>query len=139
MTNATRISLALSAALLVAASSARAQMPAPASADPGRVWDAAQVSQAPMLINERHVARLVSRAYPPHLLAFGMHGRAVLILTIDPAGRVESAAQADYTHPAFGAAALGFARTMRFAPATVDGVPVRCRVAVPVDFALADG
>jgi protein TonB len=130
---------AFSAAALLAAAPARAQMPNRVAAGSARVWESAEVGQPPMLINERHVARLVSRAYPRQLLDFGVHGRALLLVTIDPSGRVEDAVQVGATHAPFAAAALGFAREMRFAPATVDGVPVRCRALVPVDFAIVDG
>lgn len=139
MTTQTRTrfgALALSAAALLAAAPAHAQT---TSAGPGRACGFAGVTQQPQLINERAVARRVSHGYPKQLLEFGVHGGALLHLTVGPTGRVEEVLGVDATHPAFAAAARGAAREMRFLPAMVDGVPVRCRVVVPVDFALADG
>jgi TonB family protein len=130
--------LTLSAAVLAAAP-ARGQAAAPSASDPGRVWNSAEVTEKPMLINERSVARRVSHGYPKQLLDFGVRGRALLALTVGRDGRVEQVAGVDATHAQFGNVALAFARAMRFAPATVGGVPVRCRVMVPVDFALVNG
>jgi len=123
-------------AALLAAAPARAQSAAPASS---RVWDAAEVSERPQLINERHMSRLIARGYPKQLLDFGVHGRALLQLTVGPTGRVEAVEGVDATQTPFGDAAVAFAWAMRFAPATRDGAPVRCRVTVPVDFAIANG
>jgi len=131
--------LALSAAALLAAAPAHAQAVARSAAESGKVWDYAEVTGKPQLINERTVARFVSRSYPAQQLDFGINGRALLELTVGPTGQVEEVAGVDATHAPFGAVAQRFARTMRFAPATVEGVPVRCRVTVPVDFALVEG
>jgi outer membrane biosynthesis protein TonB len=136
MTHPTRIALALSAAALVAAKPASAQTASPES---GRVWNSAEVTRQPQLINERSVARILSRGYPKQLLDFGVHGRALLQLTVGADGRVEEVAGVDATHAPFATVAGSWARALRFAPATVGGTPVRCRVLVPVDFAIADG
>ena len=126
---------ALSAAALLAAP-AHAQTTAAA---PGNACGFAAVTQQPQLINERAVARRVSHSYPKQFLDFGVNGQVLLQLTVGTTGRVEEVLGVDATHAAFGAVARGLAREMRFLPAEVDGVPVRCRVVVPVDFALADG
>jgi protein TonB len=128
--------LALSAAALLAAAPAHAQA---ASAAPGRACGFAAVTQQPQLINERAVARRVAHGYPKQFLDFGVHGQVLLQLTVGTTGRVEEVLGVDASHAAFGRVARGVAREMRFLPATVDGVPVRCRVVVPVDFAIADG
>jgi TonB family protein len=125
------------AAAAIAASPARAQTAAPATATP--VWDAKDVTVQPALINERTVSRMVSHSYPGHLLDAGITGNAMLELTVDSRGQVEQAAVVGATHQAFGLVAKDFARAMRFSPAKVDGRAVRCRVTVPVQFALADG
>ena len=143
MTNATRISLTVSAALALAALPARAQQTAATitrtNAGARAVEDCARASRAPMLINERAVARKVSRSYPRQFLDSGVHGRALLQVTVGPAGRVEEVTAVEATRAPFAAAAQAYARELRFAPAMVDGTPVRCRVTVPVDFALVDG
>ncbi|HKP77174.1 MAG TPA: energy transducer TonB [Longimicrobiaceae bacterium] len=136
MTHLTRIALAFSAAALAARPAHAQTAPAAGSA---RVWDAAEVTRQPQLINERAVARRVSHGYPKQLLDFGVHGRALLQLTVGADGRVEEVAGVGATHAPFATVAQGWARAMHFAPATVGGTPVRCRVLVPVDFAVADG
>jgi len=127
---------ALSAAALLTAAPAHAQA---ASTGPGSACGFAGVTQQPQLINERAVARRVAHGYPKQFLDFGVHGQVLLQLTVGTTGRVEEVLGVDATHAAFGRVARGLAREMRFLPAQVDGVPVRCRVVVPVDFALADG
>jgi TonB family protein len=139
MTNATRSILALSAATVLAAVPAHAQSADRAPTPANAVEDCARASRQPMLINERAVARKVSRSYPRQLLDSGVHGRALLQLTVGPGGRVEEVTAVDATHRPFAAAARAYAQELRFAPAMVDGAPVRCSVTVPVDFALADG
>jgi TonB family protein len=124
------------AAAVIAATPARAQTPAPATTS---VWDAKDVTVQPALINERTVSRMVSHSYPGHLLDSGITGNAMLELTIDSRGQVEQAAVVGATNRDFGLVAKDFARAMRFTPAKVDGRAVRCRVTVPVQFALADG
>lgn len=139
MTNATRSILALSAATVLAAVPAHAQSADRAPSTAKAVEDCARASRQPMLINERAVARKVSRGYPRQLLDSGVSGRAVLQVTVGATGRVEAVTAVEATRAPFAAAAEAYARGMRFAPATVDGAPVACRVTVPVDFALADG
>ena len=129
--------LVFSLATLVLAP-ARAQTAARA-AEPTPVWDARNVTQQPALINERTVSRMVSHSYPGDLLDSGVTGRVLLDVTVSSDGRVEEVAVADASHRAFALVAKDFARAMRFSPAKVDGRAVRCRVTVPVQFALADG
>lgn len=139
MTNATRSILALSAATVLAAVPAHAQSADRAPSSPNVVEDCARASQRPMLINERAVARKVSRGYPRQLLDSGVSGRAVLQVTVGATGRVEEVTAVDATRRPFAEAAQAYAHALRFAPAMADGAPVACRVTVPVDFALADG
>lgn len=139
MTNATRSILALSAATVLAAVPAHAQSADRASSTVNAVEDCARASRLPMLVNERAVARKVSRSYPRQFLDAGVSGRAVLQVTVGASGRVEEVTEVDATRRPFAEAARAYAQQLRFAPATVDGAPVACRVTVPVDFALADG
>ena len=139
MTNATRSILALSAATLLAAVPGHAQSAPRTPSTANVVEDCARASQRPMLINERAVARKVSRSYPRQFLDSGVPGRALLQLTVGPSGRVEEVTGVEATRAPFAAAAQAYARELRFAPAMVDGAPVRCRVTVPIDFALVDG
>jgi TonB family protein len=127
----------LTAVLAIAATAA-----APAHAQgaaPAPSCSAGTVTALPQLVNEREVARIVSHAYPANLLETGITGRATLAVTVGADGRVQSVATLGATQAPFADVAQSVARRMRFLPAKAGGAPVACTVAVPVDFALADG
>lgn len=132
--------LAFSFAALAAASPARAQSAtrAPDPKDPNVVWTFDQVTEQARFTNAQTFARKVSESYPRRMLDRGLAGSAVLQVTVSPSGTVEHVDVVDATHHEFAAAAYDAARTMRFKPAKVLGVPVRSRFTVPVDFRPAD-
>jgi TonB family protein len=134
MTHGLLARYAAAALVLAAAAPARAQGAAPAPA-----CTAAGVTALPQLVNERAVAKMVSHAYPADLLDAGVTGRATLAVTVGRDGRVADVAMVSATRAPFAAVAQSVARRMRFLPAKAGGAPVACTVAVPVDFALADG
>jgi TonB family protein len=127
---------AFALAAACAATPLRAQAAA-AAVTQDRVWSVDEVTQTPQLANEPQLARLASHSYPAGLLAFGIPGHATLELVVGSNGRVEQVLGVAGTHQSFANVARNYASAMRFRPATVDGRAVRCRVTVPVDFALA--
>ncbi|WP_171410099.1 MULTISPECIES: TonB family protein [Myxococcus] len=66
--------------------------------------------------------------YPPGLASDGVAGVVKLELLIDDAGEVESATLVEGLHPLLDRAALHAAPSLRFAPATLDGLPVAVRI-----------
>ncbi|WP_237078959.1 TonB family protein [Myxococcus xanthus] len=69
-----------------------------------------------------------SAPYPPGLASDGVAGVVKLELLIDDAGEVESATLVEGLHPLLDRAALHAAPSLRFAPATLDGLPVAVRI-----------
>ncbi len=77
--------------------------------------------------------------YPASARAEHLEGIVVVLVSVDPSGRVSRAAiQHGSGHPALDRAALDSVRTWRFDPATRNGVAVRAKVEVPVRFRFAD-
>jgi TonB family protein len=58
--------------------------------------------------------------------------KGVMELVIDEAGRVESVKMRESLHPRYDRLAVDAARHWKYAPATVDGVPVKFRKLVQV-------
>ncbi|MFP2958197.1 TonB family protein [Myxococcus sp. 1LA] len=66
--------------------------------------------------------------YPPGLASEGVTGVVQLEVLIDAAGEVESATLTRGLHPLLDRAALHAAPSLRFQPATLDGLPVAVRI-----------
>lgn len=78
-----------------------------------------------------------SPRYPTEARRRRAEGVVTLALVVGPDGAVETATVGVSSgHPVLDAAALDAARTWRFAPGRVGGVPVRCAVTAPVRFRL---
>lgn len=107
-------------ALLVGASSARADEDAPASIEP------------PSLLEE------AAPEYPPDAAEEGVEGPVTLQIDIDEDGRVARAEIVDSPDPRLGWSALGAALNTVFSPATLGGAPIRVRVAYTITFALEE-
>jgi TonB family protein len=75
-----------------------------------------------------------SPGYPASLTDTGKSGQAVVQMTITTEGHVTNAVLHSADDPAFGKAALAVVAGWRFAPATLEGVPVESRVALPFQF-----
>ena len=98
--------------------------------DPLRVYDVGEVTVAPYPTNR------VAPDYPFELRKNGVSGRAVIAFTVRTDGSVTDVTIVDATHPAFGKAAAKAISRWSFYPGLVGGVPVNCRMAVPISFNL---
>lgn len=78
--------------------------------------------------------RTVAPQFPWWRLREGLEGEASVICDIDATGVVLDAAVFSATCHDFGDAALAAVRQWRFAPGTRDGLPVRVRALVPIQF-----
>ncbi len=73
--------------------------------------------------------------FPEEALCRQLTGLTKLVLTISPAGSVESAVvEKSSGHPSLDSAAHAASMDWKFRPAFASGVPVRSRARVPVDF-----
>jgi periplasmic protein TonB len=91
--------------------------------------------EAPVAVitSQPRVVKKVTAAYPEKMKELGIEGRVVLELTIDGSGKVTDARVVKSLRAELDAAALVAARQMIFAPATVNGTPVK--VKIPYTFA----
>ena len=131
----------LSAVLVVAAACAAPANPRPDAAtadpaDPSVIWDYRQVTVVPELLNKHEMAAAVGRSYPTALRAQGVTGAVTLELVTSREGVVESVSVLSASDRQFGDAARLVAERMRFVPASVRGIPVRCRFTLPIRFDL---
>jgi len=131
----------LSAALVLAAACGAPANPRPdttaaAPPDTTAIWAYDDVTQGPELLNQGATAAAITRNFPRVLREQGITGGTTLELVTSREGAVESVRILDASDPQFGAAARAVAVQMRFRPAMVRGVPVRCRFTLPVRFDL---
>lgn len=89
----------------------------------------------PSVTNPDEVAGAIGREYPQDLRAAGVGGSVTVALVVDEGGSVQSASVAQSSFiVALDEAAVAAARTMRFTPGEVDGVPVATTLYVPIIF-----
>lgn len=74
--------------------------------------------------------------YPPAAKKEGVEGKVLLMLTIDPAGKVKAVEVTKGVRADLDEAAVASARMWVFTPAKRKGVPVEAMVALPVTFRL---
>ncbi|HWA11156.1 MAG TPA: energy transducer TonB [Opitutaceae bacterium] len=74
--------------------------------------------------------------YPSEMKARNLEGTVTVKFVIGEAGSVVEAAVIGTTNPGFNEQALAAVRKWTFRPATVNGVPVRILLAVPLQFGL---
>ena len=74
--------------------------------------------------------------YPDDLQDEAIHGRAVIRMTVDENGRVETSEVHSATHDAFGVAALEAAKQWEFEPATRSGEAVAVTIDIPFRFSV---
>lgn len=110
-----------------------------ADTDTARVYALAEVDAQPALANADEVRQALQRAYPPLLRDAGVQGMVQVALVVGADGSVRDARLEQTSHDAFGAPALGVARTMRFTPAQRDGRAVPVRLSLPIAFQLLAG
>ncbi|HEU4562173.1 MAG TPA: energy transducer TonB [Longimicrobium sp.] len=130
---------AVMAALLTASPSfAQGGQTPPAATDTARTYELREVDETPELRNRQGVAKAMLRNYPRELRDAGVTGSVVLRFLVQQDGTVDprSIRPESVTHDGFVAPAAAVVRTMRFAPAKVDGERVRVWVTLPVAFAL---
>jgi TonB family protein len=98
---------------------------------------AAAESPKPAAPEVRTPARLISGdppVYPYDWLAGKRPGEVDVTLTIEPDGKVSDVNILKSTHSDFSAAVIKATRKYRFAPATLNGQPVKTRVQIPFKF-----
>jgi TonB family protein len=105
-------------------------------ADTTVIWDYRDVTREPELLNRGEAARAIGQSYPPSLRAQGITGNVTLDVVTSRTGSVESVRVVNATDPLFGDAAREVALRMRFQPAMVRGIAVRCRFTLPITFDL---
>lgn len=74
--------------------------------------------------------------YPEAARRDGVEGSVVIRVDVGTDGSVVDATIVESSNPVFNDAALSAANAFRFTPGSLEGRPVRCRVIVPVAFAL---
>ena len=91
--------------------------PGPAAGGPEYVFALSGLSRPPVLANRDRFECLVRAYYPRTLALYGSRGTAVVLLTVDPDGRVfDAAIQSTSGLPSLDQAALQIARGLRFTP-----------------------
>lgn len=92
-------------------------------------------TEAPRLTNTNDVSAALQRNYPPLLRDAGIGGEVMLLVYIEPDGRVTSREISRSSgHQALDDAALRVAEVMRFTPPLNRGEPVGAWIALPVRF-----
>ncbi len=120
---------------LARATTAQAVVPPFPTAGSNAVQDevfAGSAIAAPRLLNGRELAGLLRRYYPEREREAGVEGKVVMVLHVDPEGRVVRAESAGSGSADFIASARRIALLLRFSPTVVAGrrVPVRLRQAI---------
>jgi protein TonB len=84
------------------------------------------------------LVKMVQPVYPAEERKNGVEGTVMLRMRVTASGSVGQILVMETIegHPAFNDAAIDAARQWIFTPATTDGEPVACWVAVPIRFAL---
>lgn len=95
---------------------------------------AAALAERPRVINRYEMEELWEKLYPPLLNMKGIGGDAVVSFVISTDGRVEpeTIRMVSSTHPEFIVATIAGIKRLRFAPARLNGSPVRVRAVMPV-------
>ncbi len=124
--------ISLVVALCCAATAARAQ-DAPA-AEPGRVYELAEVETPPRPSNVDSLRAALQASYPPALLQAGAGGRVHVAFVVATDGTVGQAQVISSTDPAFDEPTLSSVAVLRFTPGMRGGSAVATRVEIPIDW-----
>jgi TonB family protein len=108
--------------------------PAAAPADTTRLYDISEVQVKPRLNNGQDVARMMERNYPPQLREAAINGLVFLSLVVERDGSTSTVQVTKTDDYRFAAPAAEAVRTMRWAPGTQGGVPVRVKAVLPVTY-----
>lgn len=82
--------------------------------------------------------RMVPPDYPYELKRQGVTGVVTLIFDVDEKGIVLDAKVQKSSNPQFEQPALDAISKWKFKPARKDGVPIRTKMAIPLQFSIAD-
>lgn len=101
----------------------------------------AMLAEKPRIINRFEMEEQWQRLYPAVLNAKGVSGETVVSFVIDTQGRVEpqTIRMVFASHPEFIVATITGVKRMRFAPARLNGSPVRVRAVMPVHWRPLEG
>jgi protein TonB len=80
--------------------------------------------------------RMVHPEYPYELKREGVTGVVTLVFDVDETGTVQDAKVQKSSNPKFEQPALDAIAKWKFKPARKDGVPVRTKVAIPLQFTI---
>lgn len=105
----------------------------PGSVD-GRVYEPAEVDEAPVARNTEAAAERMAELYPPWLRDSGQGGSVTLRLHVDADGDVVDARVKHSTNPQLEAPSVLVGRTLVFTPARVGGRPVAAWTEVPLNW-----
>lgn len=103
----------------------------PNPSEAGKIYDLRELTTAPKPLKQ------VQPLYPADLKAARVAGEVVVTFLVDTDGSVENPVVEKASEPAFGEAAIQALSAWQFAPGTKDGVPVRCRLILPLKFAIS--
>ncbi len=81
---------------------------------------------------------MIEPEYPKAARQRGIEGTVRILAVISPSGRVEAEVKESSGFPLLDRAALDSVLKTEFAPATVDGIPVRSSVLIPLRFILSE-
>lgn len=84
------------------------------------------------------VSYQVAPLYPKTLKKEGIESSTIVEIVISKRGYVVNAKAIESSHPEFGVAAEEMIMSWVFEPAIKDGVPIACRLQVPIDFVLKE-
>jgi TonB family protein len=103
---------------------------------PDGIFEPAQLTVQPVLRNRDDIQGQLSRRYPDRQREAGIAGRVSLQFVIDERGRVDrgSIAVLSATDPAFVDPTVEVVRRMRFLPGQRNGVSVRTRYSIPINW-----
>jgi protein TonB len=119
-------------------SAVAAPVPPPAAPAPRAAARAAPAAPSGAVVGATPLGHIRPPAYPPEARARGIGGAVVLLIEVDPAGRVASVTVAASSgHGILDEAARTAALAWTFAPARRGGVPVTARLYQTVRFDLA--
>jgi TonB family protein len=105
----------------------------PSAAD-GRIYELAEVDEAPVPRNVEAIGERMAQLYPPWLREAGQGGTVTLRLHVDATGAVADARVTRSTNPQLDPPSLHVARELLFTPARVGGQPVAVWTEVPLEW-----
>jgi protein TonB len=105
-----------------------------ASAQDGKVYAIAEVTNPPKLTSSALAARLIQESYPEDLRKRGVGGMVELSFVVDAKGKVDPASVevVDATQTALGEAAKKIVSRLDFAPGKLNGGAVKTKVVLPI-------